>query len=228
MTPMPTTSGHRYGGVPAEERARLRRERLVDAALDLIGEGAWRPVTVDALCARAGLNKRYFYESFSDLDAVARAVVDDVAGQVVTAALTAFLSQPEDAALEVRAHTTLGAVVRLLVEDPRKAHTLFGPLAGSHDTLEYRSKAVSGLTEILVEQARTIHDVALETDSLAAVTPAFLVGGTGESILAWLRDPGHSAVERLVDDLTTLWLLTGNGAAAAAAARLGRAPARDD
>jgi AcrR family transcriptional regulator len=221
MTPMPTTSGHRYGGVPADERARLRRERLVDAALDLIGAGAWRSATVDALCAGAGLNKRYFYESFPDLDAVARAAVDEVAGQVVTAALTAFLSHQDEVALEVRASTTLGAVVRVLVEDPRKAHTLFGPLAGSHDTLEHRAMAVSGLTAVLVEQARTIHDVALEADSLAAVTPAFLVGGTGEAILAWLRDPGHSSLERLVEDLTTLWLLTGNGAAAAAAARLG-------
>lgn len=219
MTPMPSTSGHPYGGVPAEERARLRRERLVDATLDLIGDGRWRSCTVDALCAHARLNKRYFYESFTDLDQVARAAVDHVAGRVGAAALGTFLSQPPDAPLDERAHATLGAVVRVLVEDRRNAYALFGPLAGSHDTLEHRAAALAGLTTVLVEQARTIHDVALEADSLAAVTPAFLVGGTGEAILAWLRDPGRSSVERLVDDLSILWLLTGNGAAAAAAAR---------
>lgn len=220
MSPMPSTSGHSYGGVPAEERARRRRDRLVDAALELIGTGGWRSATVDALCGRAGLNKRYFYESFTGLDAVARAAVDHVAGQVANAALTTFLAQPPGAPLEDVAHATLGAVIRALVDDPRNAYVLFGPLAGSHDVLEHRAVAVSGLTTVLVEQARTIHDVALEADSLAAVTPAFLVGGTGEAILAWLRDPGRSSVDRLVEDLTTLWLLTGNGAAAAAAARL--------
>lgn len=187
-----------------------------------MAEGGWRPTTVELLCQRAGLNKRYFYESFRDLDEVARGVVDQVAIEVAEAALTAFLGQPEGAPLEERAHATLGAVVRVLVEDPRKAQALFGPVSGSLDTVEHRAAALTGLTQVLVEHARTIHDVELEADSLASVTPAFLVGGTGEAILAWLRSDRRGGVERLVDDLTTLWLLTGNGAADAARARMAR------
>ena len=220
MSRMPREAGHAYGGVPAAERTAARRTRLVEAALDLMSEGSWRSVTVAALCARASLHKRYFYETFTDLDDVARAAIDHVAEAVATAALGTFLSLSESDPLDERAHVTLGAVVRVLVEDPRKAQTLFGPVSASLETLEHRALALDGLTAILVEHARTIHDVELEADSLATTTPAFLVGGTGEAILAWLRNPERPSVDQLVDDITTLWLLTGNGAADAAGRRL--------
>lgn len=217
---MPSGSGHAYGGVPATERTRARRARLLDAALDLMGEGSWRSATVAALCGRAGVHKRYFYESFEDLDQVARGVIDLVAEAVVTSALGTFLTQPETATLEDRARSTLGSVIRVLVEDPRKAQTLFGPVSASLDVLEHRTLALAGLTAVLVEHARSIHDVELEADSLASVAPAFLVGGTGEAVLSWLRNPGRSDLDQLVDDITVLWLITGNGAADEARRRM--------
>lgn len=218
---MPKGSGHGYGGVPAEERTRARRGQLLDAALDFMGDGTWRAATVAELCTRANLHKRYFYESFSDLDQVARGVVDLVAEAVATAALGTFLSLPPDASLEEQARTTLDAVIRVLVEDPRKAQTLFGPVSASLDLLEHRALALAGLTSVLVEHARTIHDVELEADSLASVAPAFLVGGTGEAVLSWLRNDNRGSIEQLIDDITVLWLITGNGAADAARLRMG-------
>lgn len=218
---MPSSAGHGYGGVPAEERARSRRAQLLDAALGFMGEGAWRSATVAELCVRAGLHKRYFYESFTDLDGVARGVVDMVAEEVATAALGTFLALPEGMQLEDQARATLGAVIRVLVDDPRRAQTMFGPVSASLDLLEHRTLALAGLTAVLVEHARTIHDVELEADSLASVAPAFLVGGTGEAVLSWLRNPERSTIEQLIDDITVLWLITGNGAADAARDRMG-------
>lgn len=218
---MPSSAGHAYGGVPAEERTRSRRAQLMDAALDFMGEGSWRSATVAGLCARAGLHKRYFYESFTDLDGVARGVIDLVAEAVAAAALGAYLSLPENAPLDEQARATLDAVIRVLVEDPRKAQTLFGPVSASLDVLEHRALALAGLTAVLVEHARTIHDVELEADSLATVAPAFLVGGTGEAVLSWIRNPDRGSIEQLVADITVLWLITGNGAADTARKRMG-------
>ena len=39
----------------------------------------WRAATVAKVCQAAGLNKRYFYESFTDLDTLAAAVVEETA-----------------------------------------------------------------------------------------------------------------------------------------------------
>ncbi|PRC57308.1 transcriptional regulator, partial [Mycobacterium sp. ITM-2017-0098] len=72
---MSGTSERTYGGQSAQARRTERRGRLIDAAPDVMAANDWRSVTVDKLCGAAGLNKRYFYESFTDLDAVAAAAV---------------------------------------------------------------------------------------------------------------------------------------------------------
>ncbi len=76
-----STTNRAYGGQSADVRRRQRRERLLESAMDVMTRNEWRSVTVEKLCAAANLNKRYFYESFTDLDAVAAAVVDDIAGR---------------------------------------------------------------------------------------------------------------------------------------------------
>jgi hypothetical protein len=64
-----------------------------------------------------------------------------------------------------------------------------------------------------------VHEVELEHDPLALVTPAFIVGGTAEAILAFVNGAIDVSVEDLIAQLATLWLITGNGAAAIARAR---------
>jgi AcrR family transcriptional regulator len=51
--------------VPIAERAALRRARLIAAALEVYGDVGFRNATVRAICRRAQLTERYFYESFS-------------------------------------------------------------------------------------------------------------------------------------------------------------------
>ena len=68
----------RWSGVPLEDRQALRRDELVAAGVQLLGEKSGPAVTVRAACRQARLTERYFYESFADRDAFVRAVYDDV------------------------------------------------------------------------------------------------------------------------------------------------------
>lgn len=190
----------------------MRRARLLDAAMDAMCGNEWRTVTVDKLCAAAGLNKRYFYENFTDLDAVAAAVVDDIAVDVSAATLSAVAGAAAQSLAE-QAHAAVDAVVRTLVDDPRRARVLLGGVASTPSQQQHRDAVLRGLTEILVAHARTVHDVELEADPLAQVAPAFIVGGTADAILAFVDGRTDIAQHDLVDSLTTLWLITGNGAA---------------
>ena len=63
-----------YRGISADERRASRRARLLDAALEEVGERGMAGTTMTAVCARAGLTERYFYESFADRDEMLRAV----------------------------------------------------------------------------------------------------------------------------------------------------------
>jgi hypothetical protein len=55
---------------------------------------------------------------------------------------------------------------------------------------------------------------------LAEIAPAFVVGGTADAILAFIEGRARVSIEQLVDGLVTLWLITGNGAADVARARI--------
>jgi AcrR family transcriptional regulator len=212
-----------YGGVSATERTLERRRRLTDAALDVMVADEWRSATVEQICSSAGLNKRYFYQGFADLDELAAAVVDDIADEVRDATLAAF-AKVADQPLERQALASVDALVRVLVRDPRRARVLLGGVAATPSLRRHRDEVLSGLTSVLTRQARVVHGVELDRDPLAQIAPAFVVGGTAEAILAYLDGSARITRDQLVTELTTLWLVTGNGAAEVARARLANQP----
>jgi AcrR family transcriptional regulator len=186
--------------------------------MEVMAHNEWRSATVEKLCTAAKLNKRYFYESFADLDALAAAVVDDIAEDVRTATVDAAEAGAEEP-LEARAFAGVAAAVRTLVDDPRRAQILLGGVAASPELHNHRRTVMNRLTEVLIDYARTVHGVELESDPLAQVAPAFIVGGTADAILHFVAGEVDLSVDQLIEQLTILWLITGNGAADVARAR---------
>jgi AcrR family transcriptional regulator len=208
-----------YGGQSAHSRRQHRRERLLDVALDAMARNEWRSTTVEKICAAASLNKRYFYESFSDLDALSAAVVDDIADDVRTATVQAADEAVQES-LELQALAGVAAAVRALVGDPRRARVLLGGVAASPELHDHRTTAMHRLTGVLIDHGRNVHGVELEGDPLAKVAPAFIVGGTAEAILAFVNGAVDLSLDDFIAQLATLWLITGNGAAHTARARM--------
>lgn len=183
-----------------------------------MADNGWRTTTVDKLCAAAGLNKRYFYESFTDLDQVATSAVDDIATEVRDATLTAVAAAITEP-LDRQAYAAVDAVVHTLIADPRRARVLLGSVSSSAAVQQHRETVLAGLTAVLVGHARTVHDVELEKDPLAGVAPAFIVGGTADAILMFVNGTTDVTAEDLIASLASLWLITGNGAAEIARSR---------
>ena len=67
-----------YGGISAPERSARRRADFIEAAMDLFAESGADGVTKRAVCSRARLNDRYFYEHFTDSDALLEAVAQEI------------------------------------------------------------------------------------------------------------------------------------------------------
>nr|WP_090275538.1 transcriptional regulator [Mycolicibacterium komanii] len=216
---MAPPSPRSYGGVSGVERRQQRRSRLLEAALEVMGRDEWREITVERLCADAGLNKRYFYESFADVDAVADAVIDDIAATVREATVRA-VADARSESLAQQAFVAVNALVHSLVDDPRRARVLLGGVAATPAMRAHRVAVMRSLTGVLIGHARTVHGVELEHDPLALIAPAFVVGGTADAILAFIDGSARITVDDLVSQLTTLWLITGDGAAGVARARL--------
>src|SRR5689334_4939455 len=111
-----------YRGVEASERLDQRRRRLLDAGLDLLGaDDAESELTVRAVCGRAGLTARYFYESFSDKDEFVAAVFDaavaDIAASTQAAVATSAPAEQNRAGL--------ANLVRTVSADSRIGRVLF-------------------------------------------------------------------------------------------------------
>ncbi|MED5813770.1 TetR/AcrR family transcriptional regulator [Mycolicibacterium sp. 050232] len=214
-----STTNRAYGGQSADARRQQRRARLLDAATDAMARNEWRGVTVEKLCTAANLNKRYFYESFTDLDVLSAAVVDDIA-EGVRSVTVAAADAAADEPLEVQALASVAAAVRTLVDDPRRARILLGGVAASPELHAHRTTVMHRLTEVLIDHGRTVHGVELEKDPLAKVAPAFIVGGTADAILEFVDGGVDLSLDEFIAQLATLWLITGNGAAQVARTRI--------
>ncbi len=110
-----------WGGTTLADRRTARRAKLLAAGLDLLGSAEAGAVSVRAVCRRAQLTERYFYESYADRDALVVAVYDEVAAETQRVLLEATqgLQDPEAVA-----RAAVEAMVGLILDEPRKGRVL--------------------------------------------------------------------------------------------------------
>jgi AcrR family transcriptional regulator len=199
-----------YGGVSAEERRARRREQLLDAGLDLLGTEGWSATTMTAVCARAGLTERYFYESFADREALLIGVFDRVTAEAATAVLAAIEASPREA--RARSRAAIAAFVELMTDDPRKGRVAFVEAMGSEALMRRRYDTIRTFAGLLSDQARDFYGIPDDADQLVALTSFLLVGGLAEALMAWLGGGLDASREQLIEDCTDLFVATGEAA----------------
>ncbi|MGU3433034.1 TetR/AcrR family transcriptional regulator [Actinomycetes bacterium M1A6_2h] len=185
-----------YRGVTADERRSERREKLLDACLDLVAEIGVAAVTVDGICARAALSKRYFYESFGDRDGILVSAFDDVTDSVGSA--LSDLAQHYDSAAERIRHTA-AVLVGALTTDARAS--LLYTAASANPALDTRRRhMVDRFTPLLMQE---VLDVDPANPRAEAAT-VLMVAGTTELLDRWFRGGLALTETELVDTLTAL------------------------
>lgn len=186
-----------YGGRTVEQRRADRRERLVDAACEIWGDQGWAAVTMRGVCARAELTDRYFYESFTDRDALLVAVWDQVRDRLVELTTTAmFATRGTDPIARLRA--AIAAVVHHFDNDPRQTRIVLGDNAGSPDLERRRRDSLQTFTELLVRFARPYLAPGADENALR-MTTLMGVGGFVELITAWRNDLITADAEEIID-----------------------------
>jgi AcrR family transcriptional regulator len=206
-----------YGGVSADDRRAKRREQLLDAGIELLGTAGWSGTTMTAVCAKAGLTERYFYESFADREALLLAVFDRITAEATEAILAAISASPREARARTRA--AIGAFVELMTEDPRKGQVAFVEAMGSEALVRRRYESISAFAALLGDQARDFYDLETGGDELIELTSLVLVGGLAEALMAWLGGSLETSRERLIEDCADLFVATGETAIALARSR---------
>lgn len=186
-----TTTPRAYGGVPGDERRTQRRERLLEAVLDVVGEGGLAAVTVASVSTRAGIGKRYFYESFESTDALVSAALERIFVRVGEAIAGSELPSGDSPAhlLEVAARSALDAM-----DDARVAR-FYLEASSSQAGLVAREAGVDLLTEHLL-----VRLVGLDRSTEATrLLGSLLVAGTHHVVATWLRGESGVTREELVE-----------------------------
>lgn len=156
----------RWTGVPLEDRHAVRRDNLIAAGVQLLGEKDGTALTVRAVCRKAALTERYFYESFTDRDHFVRAVYDDVCTRAMETLMSA--NTPREA---------VERFVALMVDDPVRGRVLL--LAPTVEPVLSRSGAewMPSFIELLQQKLSRIGDPVLQklvaTSLIGALTGLF-------------------------------------------------------
>jgi AcrR family transcriptional regulator len=191
-----------YRGVSAEDRRSQRRARLIEAALDVLGADGIANTTMTAVCTRAGLTERYFYESFRDRHELLVAVFD-ACEQELDTAIFAALERAAPSLLD-NARAAAGALIEVLTDDPRKAR-LHAESVGEEALRERRAQAVRAHAALLAEMMRELgglHEPRHQGPlGLAALV---LVGGVAEAVTSWLDGTVEMSRTMLIEECARL------------------------
>lgn len=202
---MSATRGSRpYRGVSAEQRRAERRAKLIEAGLELLGEGDWSGATVRAVCTEAGLTERYFYESFADREALLVAIFDQVSAEAATAVLEAIEAAPHEP--RAKAEAAIGAFVELLTDDPRRARAMLISSQSSEPLRRRREQAIRAFAAMVSEQAQRFYGADALDERDAELTALALVGGLAELLVRWLDGGLDVPRERLIVHCTELFV----------------------
>ncbi len=196
-----TAATRSYGGETADQRRDRRRSALLEAALDLFAEGGAGAVTKRAVCGRARLNDRYFYEHFADRDAIMEAVAQDVTARGLEVVVAAALAPGLDVRGQI--HAAVEASVAFVIEDPRRGRLLLS----SHTAEAVQRARTTSTHTIATVMAAMTRDLLGDNapDRIDGDMAAYVaVSGVMELVAAWLRGEFETSREHLVELVTAM------------------------
>ena len=219
-------TARRYRGVTASERRAQRRERLLDAGLEVFGTEGYASTSVRSLSAAASLNSRYFYESFASREELLSAVYRRIMADIGEATRDAIAGQDT---VTAQARASLRAGWLVLTEDRRKARIVALEIVGVSESLELmRRQMRHALADFMVGNAMAVagDDIKLRLDPV--LVARFLMGGVVEMLVDWINGDVSASADEIVEHFTRLFTASAYAAVevpAAAATRNGRPPA---
>lgn len=193
--------GRRYRGVSNETRMAERRLKLIEAGIRVFGSSGYHAATVKGLCQEAGLTERYFYESFTNAEALFTACYLHITEGLRTRLQGVLLSMDDDD-MEQTTRTGLTVFFNQFKESPEAARILLVEVLTVNKSLEELSlKTLYSFVEMLEMLARPLIE---ERDKQGRIDSTLLASGLVGSVLymaaRWSMDGCKKPVENVVDN----------------------------
>jgi AcrR family transcriptional regulator len=189
-----------YDGKTAAERVAERRERLIDAGVELFGERGYAATSIRSVLQQSGLRDRYFGESFADLDSLLAAVYSRLIDEEVSACAAA-IAKTNGGTEGARA--MIDTITRSLEKNPGQARIKSrevisgGPVA--------REQRRAGLRRLAQLVADLLPPSTALNHSDVLLLGLSIVAAADELLRTWMDSAEGLTRDRVVDVVTLLF-----------------------
>ncbi|MEZ0353973.1 TetR/AcrR family transcriptional regulator [Mycobacterium sp. pR1184] len=194
-----------HRGLTADQRREQRRQRLIEASLDAIAEHGVGNLRVRAVSARAGLNDRYFYESFPGCHELLIATFEDQFTRALTGIMAVVADSSAD--LKPRARAVIEFAFAFIDEDPRRSALLI-ELQTAEALAGRRREVIDVLTQVMVGQVRALLGEAAGADENVMMTALAVISGLLELTTQWYRRQIDVSRTQLIEFMIALVVTT--------------------
>lgn len=202
-----TISAGLWRGTSRADRDGARRQRLLEAALELYGTLGFRATSIQALCQESGVSSRSFYDLFpaSRSGSVRESITAQeslleqlyaVLNEEIVEALTTLRIPAEASLVDATVHVVSAALMPML-RDERKARVLEVEAVGVNESLEARRRETMRMLAAAVDAAfvsvattyELPEDPVLQRSDEVGFTSLILVGGITEALVQRVQTP---------------------------------------
>ncbi len=199
MTDPTTDSGRTWRGQTTEERQAERRQRLIEAGIELFGTRGYANTPVKAICEEAGLTERYFYEAFEDREHLLDEIFSIVLTDCRQATLDAIRDSGDD--LETSMRAGLSAFAHELTRDPRRARIQEIEVVGVSLALERKRRdSIHAFAAIVADRTRELGGKERIGPLRLDVIALGLVGSVNEQLIAYVLGHLDISLEDLIEN----------------------------
>lgn len=196
-----TAAGRRYAGESRAQRDAARRERLLEAALELYARNGYAATTVDGLCTQARISLRSFYELVPDRETLLIMLYEGIIGEMIPRMAVAM--RGADSNLQAICDAGVRAAVEAFVEDERLARIVFVEILGVSPEVErYRMQGRGRIADMLVEAARRIPGNEKVSNGVLRWRIIGMIGAFQAILMQWLGEGVTDNVELLIETLS--------------------------
>jgi AcrR family transcriptional regulator len=191
-----------YKGATADQRQAARRKCLIETSIRLYGEQGYRNVSNKAVCAAAGLTDRYFYESFTDSEALLIAGFETVTRWLVGTVDTTAQDVADPIA---RCRIQLTAYYQALRDQPASARVFLVEITGVGPAVDQAFDASLDRFASLI--LNTLDPNGLGPDADHPLLRSAVATGLLGLARAWIAEAYRSPIDQVVDTGLRLCLL---------------------
>lgn len=197
----------RYRGITAAERQAQRREQMLDAGLEIFGTQGYASSSVRSISAEAGLNSRYFYESFANKEELLVAVYERI---MIEVGLAVRDATAKETTIEGQARAGLRASWAIMTADRRKARVVAIEVVGVSEPLEtLRRQRRHAFAELMMRNALSIVDEGVELSLDPVLISRALMGGVVDILVDWIHGEVEISADEIAEQFTRLFTAAG-------------------